>query len=80
MPQYVSQALLKKFYSDEETYEAVKEFLFAHLDQLGLSYVYDKQPTVGVADAKIVLDNAFKQIEDMFGENDKKKKISNEAR
>ncbi len=80
MRESVDQSLLRKFYEDREVYDEVREYLYAHLDQLGLAYIYDKQPTVGVADARVVLDNAFKQLDDLFAQKEKPKKSKNESR
>lgn len=80
MRQPAKEALLHKFYDDGEMYEEVQTYLFAHLDQLGLLYMYDKKPTFGIADAKIVIENAFKQLEEMFGAKEKSKKPKNQSR
>lgn len=81
MPRPVSLEVLKRFYEDKETLSVVKDYFFAHLDGLGLEKVYAKEDTHGIADAKEILDNAFKQLEDLFEvDGQKKKEPINEAR
>lgn len=80
MRQPAKEAILRKFFEDQEVYDEVQEFVFAHLDQLGLQYMYEKKDVLGIADAKIVLENVFKQFEDLFGEKEKLKKPTNESR
>lgn len=77
-----SQEVLKRFYEDKEMLNEVKEYFFAYLDALGLDRIYRRGETLGVADAKEALDNAFMQLDDLFessGEKKTKEPI-NEAR
>lgn len=80
MRQPAKEATLHKFYEDKDVYFEVQEYFLAHLDQLGLQKVYAKEDSHGVADARLVIENAFKQLDEMFGAKDKKKKIVNESR
>ena len=65
--------LLSDFYQDEATRETVKSFLLASLDKLALKKVYKKEDTSGVADAKVAIEEAFEDLEDLIQTSTKKK-------
>lgn len=77
----LSQEALKRFWEDKEMLGEVRDYFFAHLDTLGLERIYKRGDTIGIADAKDALWNAFIQLDDLFEKsNDKKKEPINEAR
>lgn len=60
--------------------DEVKGFFFAHLDDLALKRVYNKEGTEGIADAKETLLNAFKHLDEEFQEPINRRDRLNQAR
>lgn len=76
----VNQPELKKFWDDGTMKQAVEEYLAMHLDAMALTRVYRKEDTAGIADAKEIIDNAFAELDDLFGKEKVKGDPTNEAR
>lgn len=70
---------LHRFYNDDHTREAVREYLLDTLDKLALEKIYKREPVDGLADAQEAIENMFTQLGDEYGTK-QKKNISNEAR
>lgn len=70
----VSREVLQRFWQDKQTLNEVREYFFAHLDAFGLDRIYERGETLGVADAKQVLENAFTELDDLFEPSDKTNK------
>lgn len=62
----ISREALQRFWQDKEMLGQVREYFFAHLDALGLARIYKRGETLGVADAKEFLENAFTELDDLF--------------
>ena len=58
---------LSSFYTQQEVYNAVKEFMFNHLRDITVKKAFAGESTDGILEAKNTLQNAFKQIEDTYG-------------
>lgn len=76
----LKQDPIKRFYDDVEMRVEMRKYFEAHLDNLALEKVYNKEDTHGIADARDALDKAYKQMEETFEPKPKKKKVINEAR
>ncbi|MFA5197910.1 MAG: hypothetical protein WC437_05835 [Patescibacteria group bacterium] len=68
------------FYKDKELRENVYNYLIDYLEKTAIKKTFAKEDTSSVAEAKEIIDEAFKNIELMFDPKPKKKKIKNEAR
>lgn len=70
----ITTNLIKQFYDDIHTREAVKEFFNETLNKLALERVYKKEETMGIADAKEVIELAFIELRNLY-ENKKEKEV-----
>ncbi len=70
---------LREFAQDKALMEEVQNYFYGHLDQLALEKVYKNEPTFGIADAKVAIENGFTQLDALF-DPDKKKPPINPAR
>lgn len=71
------QKLLLEFWTNEPMRLEFQQFLFAHLDQLALTKVYNKDDVHGIADARDAITECFKQLEEEFTRKpDRKEKIN----
>lgn len=76
----MDRQLLLEFWNNEAMRLELQQFLLAHLDQLGLNKVYNKEDTHGIADAREVIIEAFKQLDEEFVRKPEKKDKINMAR
>ena len=60
------EKFLNQFQNDNNTREAVKEFLFKMLDEYALNAVYAGEDTKGIADAKNALLKAFSELHNLY--------------
>lgn len=68
--------ILHKFYIDQEMREAVKEFMLNHLKDITVKKAFAGESTEGTLEAKNTLQNAFKQLEDMYGPKKETKDVN----
>jgi hypothetical protein len=71
---------LLEFYNDSETRENVYNYLTEFLEKEALKKIFNREDTSGVAEAKEVIDKAFKEMEIMFMPKKENKKIINQSR
>jgi len=71
--------LLKRFYEDEHTREAVEEFFNKELEKLALEKIFSGQEISGIKDAKKVIERSFVELKELYGK-DKESKSTNQAR
>jgi hypothetical protein len=71
---------LFNFYKDKEGRENVYNYLVEFLEKTAIKKTFAKEDTMAVAEAKEIIDEAFKNLEVMFEPKPKKKEIKNEAR
>ncbi len=71
--------LLKQFYEDKHTREAVHNYLIEFLKEEGVRKIFDKEDVSGVSEAKEMIDKAFDNLETIFAPK-AKPKIINEVR
>jgi hypothetical protein len=76
----LNKNFLKKFWDDTQMRDEVKAFLEAHLEEEALKRVWNKEDTHGLADAKIVLENAWKQLDEELSPKEKPTDRLNPAR
>lgn len=69
---------LRNFYLNTVQRDAVKEFLEGHVRQLAVEKALKRESTAEIADCIEVINNAFTQLEEDYGEK-KKKVIDNQA-
>lgn len=60
------EKFLNQFQNDNNTREAVKEFLLKQLDLYALDAVYNKEDTAGIADAKNAIIKAFSELHNLY--------------
>ena len=75
----MSKSLLE-FYNDKDMKDNVYNYLISELEKEAIKRVFDKEDVTAVADAKIVIDNAFDNLENLFDSKAEKKEPINEAR
>lgn len=63
--------LLKSFYNDEHTRDAVRDFLMYMLNEEAIRRVMERKDTSSLADAKDVIDSAFTKLREEFGQQPK---------
>jgi len=71
---------LQEFYRDSGTSENVYNYLIEFLEKEGLKKMFDKEDVSAIAEAKEIIDNAWKNMEIMFDKKPKKKKQVNQSR
>jgi len=71
---------LLAFYNDKDQKENVRNYLMEQLMEEGIERMFNKEDTTGIADAKIVIDKAFDNLEVLFNKKAEPKKPINEAR
>lgn len=71
--------ILKRFYDDEHTREAVKAFFKETMDELALFKIYNREDVSGLADAEEIVETVFIKLEEEFG-SQKHSNLNNEAR
>ena len=71
---------LFNFYKDKEGRENVYNYLVEFLEKTAIKKTFAKEDTKSVAEAKEIIDEAFKNLEVMFEPKPKKKELKNEAR
>lgn len=74
------QLLLKKFHSDAEMREAVKEYITLYFSDMVIEKTFKREDVTHMADAKEAIDGAFDNLDVMFNPKAKKNKNVNEAR
>lgn len=74
------QLLLKKFHSDAEMREAVKEYIGLYFSDMVIDKAFKREDVSHMADAKEAIDGAFDNLDIMFNPKAKKNKTVNEAR
>ena len=71
---------LQSFHSDKETKNEVYNYLTAYLEKEAIKRVFAKEDTTGVADAKIVIEKAFDNLDTLFNSKVEKKEVINHSR
>lgn len=60
--------ILKTFYNDVHTREAVKEFLLSNLKEEAVERVFDKKAIAGLYEASKCIEKTFSKLEELYGE------------
>lgn len=63
--------LLRQFYNDIHTREAVKEFMIANLRETAVEKVFNKGAVAGIYEAKKAIDKSFDKLDELYGIIDK---------
>lgn len=72
---------LRELYNrDKEALQEVQNYLIAFLKEYGLVKMFKGEDVKGVGEAKTILDEAFDNLDTLFGAKPKKKKVKNESR
>lgn len=72
---------LRQLYNrDKEALKEVQNYLVAFLKEFGINKMFKGEDTKAVGEAKIILDEAFDNLDTLFGPKPKKRKIKNESR
>ena len=71
---------LFNFYKDKEGRENVYNYLVEFLEKTAIKKTFAKEDTKSVAEAKEIIDEAFKNLEVMFEPKPKKKEVINQSR
>jgi alcohol dehydrogenase class IV len=71
---------LFNFYKDKEGRENVYNYIIDFLEKTAIKKTFAKADTMAVAEAKEIIDEAFKNLEVMFEPKPKKKELKNQAR
>ena len=72
---------LKQLYNnDKQALSAIKEYLELFLKEFGVAKMFKGEDTKAVGEAKTILDEAFDNLDLLFGAKPKKKKTTNESR
>lgn len=64
-------SLLGQFYANDPQREAVKEFFVDMLKELAVEKAFAGEDTLGIAEAKQVIDNAFVRLDQTYGKMEK---------
>jgi len=67
---------LNAFYQDKAMMEAVYTHVGEHLKQIALIKVFSGKETTAIPEAKLILDEAFDSLEDLYGTKKTKKQPS----
>lgn len=72
---------LQQLYNrDKEAIEAMWAYLETYLKEYGIAKMFKGEDVKAVGEAKTILDEAFDNLEVLFGSKPKKKKSKNESR
>ncbi|HDO20096.1 MAG TPA: hypothetical protein ENG81_01035 [Candidatus Bathyarchaeota archaeon] len=71
---------LREFYNNKDQKENVYNYLIDELQKEAVIRVFLKEDTTGIADAKIVIDKAFSNLDTLFDSKAEPKEQVNEAR
>ena len=58
----------------------VQNYLVAFLKEFGLTKMFKGEDVKAVGEAKVIIDEAFENLDTLFGAKPKKKKVKNESR
>jgi len=72
--------LLNQFYNDEHLREELLAYLHDFIDEEALKRVYAKEDVSAVADARLLIDSAFSNLENEYGIRNKAPVTKNQAR
>lgn len=64
---------LNQFYQDKATCETVKAFMKQVLDREALERVYQSKPTSDLAEAWLMIEKTFTELDALYGEKKKPK-------
>ena len=67
---------LHKFFLDKDVYEAVKVFAEEHLKLLAVERSFKGEETIGIKEAKTIIDKMFNTIEETYSPKKEKKDIN----
>lgn len=59
---------LAYFYNDEATRETVKTYLKAVAEETAIKKVFNREDVSGVADALEIIESAFSQLDERYGQ------------
>lgn len=65
---------------DKEALLEVQNYLIAFLKEVGLKKMFAGEDVKAVGEAKVILDEAFDNLDTLFGAKPKKRKVKNESR
>ena len=65
---------------DKEALLEVHNYLVAFLKEVGLKKMFAGEDVKAVGEAKVILDEAFDNLDTLFGAKPKKRKVKNESR
>ena len=72
---------LQQLYNrDKEAIKELHNYLEAYLKEFGLTKMFKGEDVKAVGEAKTILDEAFDNLETLFGPKPKKRKVKNESR
>lgn len=72
---------LRELYNrDKEVLKEIQNYLEMYLRETGLKKMFAGEDVKAVGEAKAILDGAFDNLDTLFGQKPKKKKIKNESR
>lgn len=72
--------LLRRFNDDKHTKQAVKEYVIDFIGEEAKAMIFDRKDVAHIADAKDLIDKAFRQIEIEYGVQPKQSHQINEAK
>ena len=72
--------LQQLFNRDKEALKEIQVYLESYLKEYGLAKMFKGEDVKAVGEAKTILDEAFENLEVLFGPKPKKRKIKNESR
>lgn len=72
--------VLRKLNGDKTTKEAFKEYLTSVVAQVGVGLMFEKKDVSHIADAKMLIDKAFEQLEIDYAIPEQTPEQSNPAR
>lgn len=64
----MNQDLLKIFYTDEHTRNAVKEFMVAQLELMAIDTVFKKESIDGIYEARALVDKTFNRLAELYAQ------------
>ena len=72
--------VLRSFNGDTHTKEALKEYIISFIATEGVRRIFEREDVTAIADAKILIDKAFEQLENDYGIREQPTKPTNGAR
>lgn len=66
--------------NDKEAIQEIQKYLTDFLKEYGVAKIFRCEPTENVGEAKKIIDEAFENLDLLFGTKKKKKKVVNESR